>query len=302
MDPAPLEQREAGWTRSQPLPEITRAFLDEQLAAFPDVRDRDWRPLGGGLRSLNLRAGDLVARVALGDEGALAKEVALLEALEGVVRVPRVEGVSARAALLEYVPHVELPGGGVHGERVGHALARIQGWRFEQAGFFDRSLIVREPFPSALAGLRTWADGLLAGPAGEALGPTRVSALRAAWDARADDMAAAGATPVLVHSDFKPTNIKWLPAEDDVLVLDWEFAWAGPALFDLGMLLRWQPPAPFVAGVVRGLEAGGVVLPPDWPRLGELFDLFNLVGFLESAAGVRRRDVLARVDQTLAGR
>jgi aminoglycoside phosphotransferase (APT) family kinase protein len=106
---------------------------------------------------------------------------------------------------------------------------------------------------------------------------------------------------VLVHSDFKPTNIKWLPEVQDVLVLDWEFAWSGPGLFDLGQMLRWDPSAAFAAGLECGYRRAGGVLAADWRRLAELLDLFNLVGLLDDDGPRPRRhaDLLARIDATL---
>jgi hypothetical protein len=97
-------------------------------------------------------------------------------------------------------------------------------------------------------------------------------------------------------------NLGWLPEAGDVVVFDWEFAWAGPALFDLGQLLRWNPPDAFVAGVERGYRAAGGQLPARWQRLAELFDLFNLIGFLDHPRACDRRiaDTLERVRQTVA--
>jgi aminoglycoside phosphotransferase (APT) family kinase protein len=112
---------------------------------------------------------------------------------------------------------------------------------------------------------------------------------------------AAVAAPALVHGDFKPMNIGWMPEVGDVVVFDWEFAWVGTALFDLGQVLRWDPPAAFVAGVEAGYRAAGGVLPDDWRRLAELFDLFNLVAFLDDPGACERRvaDVLERVRQSI---
>jgi Ser/Thr protein kinase RdoA (MazF antagonist) len=111
----------------------------------------------------------------------------------------------------------------------------------------------------------------------------------------------AACTPVLVHSDFKPTNVKWTH-DARVLVLDWEFAWSGPALFDVGQLLRWDPPAEFVAGFAAGYRDAGGTLPEGWLETAMLYDLFNLVFFANDEANRPRRDrdVLARIDRTLA--
>lgn len=301
-EPTPLDAVEAAWTRRAPLPALTPARLDRWLAPFPSLRDRSWTPLAGGLRSLNLRSDDLVLRVAVDDRGALAKERALLDRLRGVVRVPRVLDASDEALLLEYVAHAPLPATEAAGRRAGEAAAKIHAIDFDRAGFLDASLQITEPFPSALTGLRAWADGLLDGDAGARLGPRRVAAIRQLWEAHADALAAATSRPVLVHSDYKPTNVRWLPGEDEVLVLDWEFAWSGPGLLDVGMMLRWRPPPPFARGFAAGLQAGGEALPRGWQRLAERLDLFNLVGLVDGAEGRRREDVVARIDATLDDR
>jgi aminoglycoside phosphotransferase (APT) family kinase protein len=108
---------------------------------------------------------------------------------------------------------------------------------------------------------------------------------------------------VLVHSDYKPANVKWLPDERDVLVLDWEFAWAGPPLLDAGMILRWGAPPAFVSGLACGYRASGGELPDGWRRTADLLDLFNLVGLLamETSDPVREGDLLRRIEETLQG-
>ena len=152
-----------------------------------------------------------------------------------------------------------------------------------------------------MQGLHDWIEPVLAGTAGERLGPL-VADVRQLWDRERDAMAA-DTRAALVHADFKPMNIGWLPNARDVVVFDWEFAWAGPPLFDLGQLLRWHPPAEFVAGVERGYLAAGGHLPPRWRRVAELFDLYNLIAFLDHPRACDRRvaDVTARIRETLAG-
>ena len=110
-------------------------------------------------------------------------------------------------------------------------------------------------------------------------------------------MRAVSTQPVLTHADFKPANVKWLPALGDVVVFDWEFSWSGPALMDLGQMIRWGVPDPFLQGLVRGYGA----LPDDWMRLAELFDLFNMVAFVAQGEGrpIRTRDAIARMERTL---
>ena len=58
------------------------------LQPWPELLGRPWQRLGGRLRSINVRVGEVVARIGVG-EHALGKERALLDSIEGV-RVPRV--------------------------------------------------------------------------------------------------------------------------------------------------------------------------------------------------------------------
>jgi aminoglycoside phosphotransferase (APT) family kinase protein len=292
---------EDAWERSIALPAIDRAFLDRAFAAIdPRLAEREWTVLAGGLRTVNLRSGDVVARVAMGQEADVQREAAVLRAVADRVCVPEVLAASDTTLLARFVPHGPLPASEQAGRAVGATAAAIHAIRFADAGIFDADLRVREPWSSAVDGLREHDDELLEGGAASRLG-ARARAIHALWarhDARMQD---AARQPVLVHSDFKPTNVKWT-ADGRVLVLDWEFAWAGPALYDVGQLLRWDPPAPFVEGFALGYRDAGGTLPDGWRDTAMLFDLFNMVSFASDATDrpIRDRDVLARIDRALA--
>lgn len=305
-----LSYAESSWERATPRPDLAPAEVRRRLARWPALAAAPFTVLGGGLRALTLRVGDVVARVALADDHDVVKEAALHARLADVVRVPRVVDVdaSARVLVLEHVPHEELPATAEAGAAVGRVAARLHAIRFPTWGFFapttaDLSLRPAPTHPSALDALRAWADGALAGPAGRRLGAVGARVVRA-WDAAAPSLADACADAGLVHGDFKPANLKWRPDARDVLVLDLEFAWAGPTLMDVGQLLRWEVPAPFVAAFAAAYAAGGGRLPAGWRRTAELLDLFNLVGLLDRAADlpVRDADVRARVERTVDAR
>lgn len=293
-----LEARELEWAPLVEPVRVDAATVREWLAPWPELVEQPWERLGGGLRSLNLRIGDTVARIGIGGHS-LEKEGALLRAVEGV-RVPAVRDARPDVLLLEYVPHTWLPATSAAGERVGAAVAAIHQRRYQCAGLLDASLSVREPFGSALQGLRDWVERQLNGRAGAHLGRL-ANAVRDTL-ASAEQTMGASMAPVLVHADFKPMNIGWLPDEEDVVVFDWEFAWAGPALFDLGQVLRWNPPPEFKHGLERGYREAGGDLPEHWERTAELFDLFNLVGFLDNPGACARRiaDVTRRIRRTVS--
>lgn len=295
-----LVYAERDWERSCAVPDIDDGFLRARLGRWPELLDRPWSVIDGGLRTLNVRLGDVVARIRVDADHPLAKEAALLRLAHGSIRVPKLIDATDDVLLMEYVAHVELPATRAAGERVGTAAAWLHRPRFPTAGFLDERLEIPEPFLSAYDALREWASGLLAGEAGRKLG-SLASRIEALWAEAEADLRAAGEPAVLVHSDFKPANVKWLPEENDVVVFDWEFAWAGPALYDVGQMFRWGTPEEFEAGfVARYTEAGGK-LPDNWRRTAERFDLFNLVAFLndEQPRPRRERDVLRRIQQTL---
>jgi aminoglycoside phosphotransferase (APT) family kinase protein len=100
-------------------------------------------------------------------------------------------------------------------------------------------------------------------------------------------------SPVLLHEDFKDfkvNNVHWT-RENQLLVLDWGFAWSGPRLMDVGQVVRWNPPAEFVRAFARSYREHGGHLPDEWERWAALFDVFNLVGSVERVMpGERRRE------------
>jgi len=303
-----LRYAESSWERAGPPPDVDAAEVRRRLAPWPALAAQPFTLLEGGLRALVLRVGDVVARLALAADDDVIKAAALHARLAGVVCVPRVVGVDvgARVLLLEHLPHEELPATAEAGAAVGRVAARLHAIRFPTWGLFaptspDAPLRPSPTHPSALDALRAWADGALAGPAGRRLGDRAADVARA-WDAAAPALATACTDAGLVHGDFKPANLKWRPDAHEVLVLDLEFAWAGPALIDVGQLLRWEVPEPFVAAFATAYVEGGGRLPDGWRRTAELLDLFNLVGLLDHPDDLPVRDVdlLARVARTVA--
>jgi hypothetical protein len=66
-------------------------------------------------------------------------------------------------------------------------------------------------------------------------------------------------------------------------VLDWEFAFSGPPLADVGNMLRRQErmPAVFVDSFSAGFHAGGGALPPGWRSIAAALDAMALLDFLD---------------------
>ncbi len=152
-------------------------------------------------------------------------------------------------------------------------------------------LRIDEPWSSAIEGLLGWLRHRL--PTARLAKPLRERVVRVTDDAEPRLQAIAG-PPVLVHGDFKASNL--LVDETGLTaVLDWEFAHAGTWLSDVGQLLRHAEGLPpgFETAFLDELNA-----PEDAALLARTLDLTNLVDFLagEKAQPTMRADVTRRID------
>ena len=300
-----LPYAEFRWERAENSRPIDDAWIRERLAAWPELASREWTVLGGGLRSLNVRVGDVVARIACGrsEREVLAKEAAALRRFTGRLPVPEVVDSRDGVLLTHFVGHQPLPGSAVAADCVGRAAALLHRTACPNAGFFDGRLHVREPLADTWSFLVAWSGAAMTGGRWP-LDRERAAAIAECWRRADDDLREACSVACFLHGDFKPANLKWRPDTGDVVAFDWEFCWAGPALLDVGQLLRWGVPPKFEESFSHAYETHGGVLPPRWRRTAELLDLMNLIGFVDRAepGSQCRRDVLGRIGETLASR
>lgn len=96
-------------------------------------------------------------------------------------------------------------------------------------------------------------------------------------------------SPVLLHGDFKPFKLRW-GNDDRLLVLDWEFSYAGPGLMEIGELCRWGIVQPFR----RSFETS--YIKKWWVPAEELGTVVKLFRFGES-----RRIVVELHDEVATG-
>lgn len=294
----PLPNPERAWERPAV---VDTTALTEVVQRRLGPTSEPLEVLSGGLANLNVGVGDgRVLRVYRRDPAARAKEALLLRRRWRSFRVPAVLRAGDDFLLLERVAHGPLLGTAEHGAAVGRALAELHQVELEVAGLLGDDLGVVRPFPDAVSALCAHVDEQLAGPAGAVLGDL-AAPLRAFLAERADELRASSRRAVLLHGDFKASNLHWTP-DGRLLVLDWEFAWAGPALMDVGQLVRWSPSSAFCDAFAASYRAHGGDLPDDWVRQAAAFDLANLVGLLASAdVGSRRAlDVCKRIADTVS--
>ncbi len=280
----------------------------------------------GGLVNLNLRVrlGDpeeeAVLRVYLRDAQAAPKEAAVLRRLEGRVPVARVLGsgsmgltVHGAMGQASWLLLSLVPGQALStcidtldeaaltrvGAEVGTALADLHTESFPNLGFLDGSLAVSSPMGSLCEVWGGYLGQMLQGERARGrLGGDRQARLVAFVGCHATTLAPLEGRCTLLHADCKPTNVFVRPDGELAGLLDWEFAWSGPALFDLGQLLRYDMPAAFEDALLPAYTAAGGDLPEDWRLQARLLDLMNLVGFLDMEAERPKQvsDVLDLID------
>jgi len=178
------------------------------------------------------------------------------------------------------------------GHAAGRALAAVGSVTFDRGGMFTGPDLV----PSAAGlppALPEFVDSCLrAGSAAAALSPAELGRLRALAAAAAPLAASAAPARQLVHSDYNGKNLlavasrgRWSVSA----VLDWEFAFSGSPLTDIGNMLRFrdeQPPG-FGDGFIGGYQDAGGALPPDWREVSEALDLYALADLLTRPPGHR---------------
>jgi aminoglycoside phosphotransferase (APT) family kinase protein len=283
---------------SRELDPLVTAWLTDE--ALPGAVITEVTVLSGGYANENLllvtaRGERYVLRRYLrpNSERTLGIEAAIAGLVRGTVPVATVVATGSPTGepllLSEFVPG-ELVGaalaGGVDpgglGVAVGATLAAIGSVGFATSGFFEGPDLVPVP-GSVTGGLVDFVDRCLAaGVADHVLARRDLLALAEAAQPVLDSLDDVGR---LVHSDFNPKNL--LVARDGgrwrvTAVLDWEFAFSGHPLVDVGNLLRFRedhPPA-FEEGFLAGFVAGGGELPGGWRAAAEALDLFALADLL----------------------
>ncbi|MFF8998197.1 phosphotransferase family protein [Streptomyces achromogenes] len=223
---------------------------------------------------------------------------------------PDVTGLGrAVGSALARIGGIALPGSGHFTDGTLSPGRRGDGYLGDLPGFVSRCLAsVPDPDESAATDTfgrgtaRPGADGT--GRAGARLGADEVRALSRLAARYAALCAAAGRERRLVHNDFNPKNVLVARHGDGTwrvtAVLDWELAFSGPPLTDVGNMLRFahEYPSGFAASFVAGFRDGSGPLPDDWRRLSRALDLFALADILthppDDGLFTRARSVLAR--------
>ncbi len=283
-------------------------------AAFPERRVAGHELLTGGLINTNLKIhfdggfDPVVLRVYRDGPEVCKKELALHDLVKGEVPVAEIicaaTEVSPAFAVLEYVEGLTFQQlkrtGNLEAVQqtsadVGKTLAAIG--RFE---FGEQLIEGRDQVPRIL-------DRFLASPIlQQRVSVDLIDRLHNLISSHAPELRVADEDHSLVHNDFGNRNIlvrqqhgSWRVAA----ILDWELAFRGSPMLDVGNFLRYESPSqplrePYFSRAF--IEHGGK-LPNNWQTIVKLVDLTGLVECLTHEQLPREVEVelLALIDATL---
>ncbi|MFZ3492104.1 phosphotransferase family protein [Streptomyces sp. 5.8] len=193
-------------------------------------------------------------------------------------------------------------------EALAEVLVAIHSVRFGRPGFFsDGSLLPDATPPEHHDDLAAFVEAaVVRGNAAAVLSKAEQQALMELAASSAPLVVAATAdADQLVHSDFNPKNVLMRPGDHGTwrvaAVLDWEYAFSGSGLCDIGNMLRFPHDlSPGFAGhFPSAYEMAGGTLPGRWREISEALDLFALSDlltrapdhplFAQAAAAIRQR-------------
>ena len=284
---------ETAWHTEQDTLSIDRQDIIDRIGPCSEPI----QPLSGGLANAAYRIGiDRVIRIYLRDTAALTKEAALLSRPWQSLRTPTVLERGADFLVLEYVPHGPLENSEEHGRLAGEALAEIHDRPFKTFGLLDEGFQIVQPFPDFVGSMSAYISSV-----GRNYGEQII------FDRMAESLMAAQPSldpflqsPVRLHGDFKPSNLHGT-GSGQLLVLDWEFTYSGPALMDLAQLARWGMPDPFRRAFESAYRGNGGQIDADWQRHAELLDLVNLAGLLAKSdrPSTRYEDLRKQIETCL---
>jgi aminoglycoside phosphotransferase (APT) family kinase protein len=174
------------------------------------------------------------------------------------------------------------------GEAVGRTLAGIGWFGFDGPGLLGPTLLP-EPFDAPLPDLLvTMGERVLGEPGARvALGEPVADGYRTLLVEASAALEPVAHDAALVHSDYNGKNLVLSREAGGTprvsAVLDWEFAFSGSPLADVGNMLRRQErmPAAFVDRFVAVFSDRGGALPAGWRSIAAALDAFALLDFLD---------------------
>ncbi len=263
-----------------------------------------------------------VLRIYTRDSDAFYREAALHKLLKNKVPVPSIfyandtcDKIPHPFAIIEFIDGVLMRDVILQGNpediadcafSAGTCLNGLRQITFNQPGFFDKSLSVI-PFSKQEDYLFFIQTCLKSDKVKSAIGKELANQLFSFTQDNARYLPDQN-TANLTHADFDPSNllVKKINNQYKVsAILDWEFAFAGNSLFDIGLFLRYSHKLPeiYERRFIDGILFEGKPLPPDWKKSSKLLDILSLLSVLDSKTSIDRpnltKDIITLFNDTM---
>jgi len=241
----------------------------------------------------------LIIRVYLREKESLSREIALHHLLNKKVPIAKIfyhDGscslVEHPYAIMEFVDGKLMRNIILSGNTndiadcafsAGVNLNHLRQVKFNQGGFFQNELEIR-PFSPEEDYLPFAQSCLHKNSVQESLGTKLVDQLNRLIEASQNYLPDKNDTN-LTHADFDSANmlVKKVNGHYQVsALLDWEFAFSGSYLLDIGMFLRYSHKLPrrYEEYFLEGIKSESVSLPQDWKKSAKLMDIISLLSLL----------------------
>jgi aminoglycoside phosphotransferase (APT) family kinase protein len=190
---------------------------------------------------------------------------------------------------------------------IGALLAKVHSITFPSSGFFDENLNIQEFIKlDANQFLMYIEESIVNGLAITHIGSDLSAKVFQFAQEHAyiiDDLVIQNS---LVHGDFNPLNILATDSERCINItgiLDWEYAFSGSPLMDIGNMLRYEDVSntEFLSLFISSYQDNGGLLPPKWLQKAKLLDLIALCELLnkKECGEVRVRDIKRLIHNTI---
>lgn len=287
---------EESWVPSGQVSVISRSEVEKCIGPTTEPLQL----LSGGQANTNIRIGDdKVLRLYRRDASIAGKELSLIQKNWNSFVVPEIIRFGEGYLLMKYMNHSALEDKAEIGAALGEALAEIHSNRYETAGFIGTSLLIEEPMEDFVMDMWSYLCSFMDNPKPSLPGVLLEEVVKF-FDSKIEGLQEVSGHPVLLHGDFKVSNLHW-SNQGKPLVLDWEFAYAGSVLMDMGQLFRWPVSPAFEEAFQKAYKASGGHLPDRWKYWAGILDLINLVGMLYKSTPDSRMalDITAKIKSTL---
>ncbi len=293
------------WERYRDHFTIDKSTLKKLMQPYSNDMIDDFTLLSDGCANSNYkielaRRQPVVLRIYLREKDSLSREIALYGLLAGRLPVPEIFYSDDSCTLIDH-PYAIMEF--IDGELMrsvilsndesaikesafsaGIYLNQLRNIRLEHGGFFQDGNLTIRPFSDDEEYLSYAYSCLDHDNVLDSLGERRTDTLRGFLE-KNQHFLPNKLDSNLTHADYDPANmlVKKIQNRFEVVaILDWEFAFSGSYLMDMGMFLRYSHklPAVYEASFVKGIISEGNSLPENWKKTVKLMDIICLLSLL----------------------